>query len=411
MSTTGVQCPLCGRTATRFLYEAEDVPVHSVLLMSSRDEALGYPRGDVCLRACGSCGFVFNSAFDPRVHEYSPQYEETQGFSPTFRHFAESLARRWIERYQLRGKTILEIGAGKCEFLALLCALGDNRGIAVDPAIVPERLPPDLADRIEVYRHLYGPRHATLLARADVVVCRHTLEHIAPVSGFLQELAAGASGRDLLILFEVPDTYRVLAEGAFWDVYYEHCSYFTRCSIARLFRRAGFAVVDAEMGHGGQYIVIAARPGPWVAEAPFPADAEEAVVGAAIEAFPARVAETVGYWRQRIARLPPDRRVALWGGGSKAVAFLCALPDAAARIELVVDINPYKHDRYLPATGQRVISPEELLRQPPDLVIAMNPIYLDEIRADLRRLGLTPELTALSPPPALGMDAPRARMV
>src|SRR3712207_6943984 len=30
-----------------------------------------------------------------------------------------------------------------------------------------------------------------------------------------------------VVAIEVPDTLRVLTEGAFWDLYYEHCSYFT----------------------------------------------------------------------------------------------------------------------------------------------------------------------------------------
>ena len=36
--------------------------------------------------------------------------------------------------------------------------------------------------------------------------------------------------------FELPDSRRVFDEVAFWDIYYEHCSYFTPGSLARLFR-------------------------------------------------------------------------------------------------------------------------------------------------------------------------------
>ena len=43
-----------------------------------------------------------------------------------------------------------------------------------------------------------------------------------------------------MVFFELPDTERVLTEAAFWDIYYEHCSYFTPGSLARLFRRTGF---------------------------------------------------------------------------------------------------------------------------------------------------------------------------
>ena len=30
------------------------------------------------------------------------------------------------------------------------------------------------------------------------------------------------------VFFELPDLERVLVERAFWDIYYEHCSYFTQ---------------------------------------------------------------------------------------------------------------------------------------------------------------------------------------
>ena len=45
-------------------------------------------------------------------------------------------------------------------------------------------------------------------------------------------------------------------------------------------------------------------------------------------------------------------------------------------------------------TGPRVVAPEFLARYRPDLVVAMNPIYLDEIQADLDRMGLDARLVA-----------------
>jgi len=42
----------------------------------------------------------------------------------------------------------------------------------------------------------------------------------------------GGPPADALVLFEIPDVRRVLEEGAFWDIYYEHCSYFTLGSLA-----------------------------------------------------------------------------------------------------------------------------------------------------------------------------------
>jgi hypothetical protein len=41
------------------------------------------------------------------------------------------------------------------------------------------------------------------------------------------------------------------------------------------------------------------------------------------------------------------------------------------------------------------VGPDDLHERPPDLVIAMNPIYIDEIRADLAGRGLHPPIVAL----------------
>lgn len=49
---------------------------------------------------------------------------------------------------------------------------------------------------------------------------------------------------------------------------------------------------------------------------------------------------------------------------------------------MVIDINPAKQGKYLPATGIQVRSPEQALQQlpPGSTVFVMNSNYLDEIK-------------------------------
>jgi hypothetical protein len=61
----------------------------------------------------------------------------------------------------------------------------------------------------------------------------------------------------------------------------------------------------------------------------------------------------------------------------------------------VVDINPHKHGTYLPGGGQQIVAPQTLREYRPDVVIAMNPVYREEIAADLGRLGVRAELLTL----------------
>ena len=61
-------------------------------------------------------------------------------------------------------------------------------------------------------------------------------------------------------------------------------------------------------------------------------------------------------------------------------------------IEYVVDINPYKHGKSLPGTGQEIVSPQFLTKYNPQKIIVMNPVYLDEIQRDIERLGIKADL-------------------
>ena len=73
------------------------------------------------------------------------------------------------------------------------------------------------------------------------------------------------------------------------------------------------------------------------------------------------------------------------------MAFLTTL-GIKDEIPYAVDINPYKHGTFLPGNGQEIVSPEFLKTYEPDVVIVMNPIYMEEIGEDLSKMGLTPTL-------------------
>jgi SAM-dependent methyltransferase len=386
-------CQACGAAALDPFYSVRGIPVHSVLLMSTRKRALDYPRGDLELVFCSHCGFIQNTRFDPNVHEYSTQYEETQGFSPTFRRFADGLVRRWIERFDLRNRRVLEIGCGKGEFLVTLCELGPNEGVGFDPAWVEQRVAGSGADRIRFVPEFFTSDHDDI--DADFVCCRHTLEHIQPVLEFMSSIRTALGDRlETAVCFELPDVHRILKEGAFWDIYYEHCSYFSCGTLARLFQRAGFDVLDVDKDFGSQYILLEARPAGGEPR-PLP-PAAESVDALADEVRTARdtLVRSIERWRERFAGFQRDgQRVAIWGSGSKAVSFLTTLgisPEAC----WVTDVNPYRHGTYLPGAGHEIIPPADLAAHKPDVVVVMNPMYVEEIRGDLQAMGLDSQIIA-----------------
>jgi SAM-dependent methyltransferase len=393
------QCHSCGGERLQSFYEVRDIPVHSCLLMSTARQAVDYPRGNLRLGFCHECGFIQNLLFDPGVHEYSTRYEETQSASPTFNEFARGLAQHLIDRYGLRDKHVLEIGCGKGEFLVLLSELGGNRGTGLDPGYRPERTHSESAARLTFIQDFYSEEYAELTA--DLIYCRHTLEHIAATRELVRLVADAAARREgCVVFFEVPDVARVLRERAFWDIYYEHCSYFSAGSLARIFRACGLEILDLATAFADQYLLIEARSGDGTSGSRFALEEPQEELARLAGDFERDVEVALREWRDQLERWRSGgKRVALWGSGSKAVSFLTTL-GVGDQVGLVVDINPHRQGKFMPGTGHEIVAPAAMKDYRPDVVVIMNPIYRDEIDAELRSLGCRTELATVDCPSA-----------
>jgi len=387
-TTQESKCPVCNSTGVTLFFEIPQVPVHCNLLWPTRDEAIRAPKGDIRLGFCGDCGHIFNLAFDPGLMEYTQNYENSLHFSPRFQGYAESLAARLIERYDLHGKDIIEIGCGKGDFLRLLCELGGNRGVGFDPSYVPEQNGNATAGRITFIRDFYSERYASY--QADLICCRHVLEHIQFPRDFLTSVRRSIGNRlGTAVFFEVPNVLFTLRDLGIWDLIYEHCSYFSSSSLSHLFRACGFDVRDLTEAYEGQFLSIEALPSEGLAD-PIRdprADLEEMVHDVAT--FGDKYRSKAQAWRRNLERIvSTGQRAVIWGAGSKGVTFLNALA-TRGQIAYAVDINPRKQGMYLAGTGQQVVPPEFLRDYQPDVVIVVNPIYQKEIQHITEGLGLT----------------------
>lgn len=388
-------CTSCGKGSMTVFFEVRNVPVNSVLLLPTREEAVNFPKGDIVLGFCEACGFISNIAFDPTEQEYSARYEATQGYSGTFNAFHKGLAERLVEKYGLRNKTLIEIGCDKGDFLTMLCEQGNNRGFGFDPAYVPDRIPSPARDRMTFIADFYGEKYQEYVA--DFVCCKMTLEHIPTVADFMKTVRRSIGNRsETIIFFQIPEVRRILREVAFWDVYYEHCSYFSKGSLARLFRRTGFDVMELGTEYDDQYLMIEARPGTGSGPSPLPEEDDLEALRQDVAYFTSTLQTTLERWQRRMNEIKAaGRKAVIWGGGSKGVAFLTKL-NIVDEIRYAVDINPHKTGTFMAGTGQEIVAPEFLKTLKPDLVIVMNPIYTPEIAAELSRLGVTAEILPIT---------------
>jgi hypothetical protein len=383
-------CQACGAADLHSFYEVRGIPTQSCILFDDADAAQAYPSGDISLAVCVRCGFIQNTLFDVSLVDYSVPTEESQAYSPKFRNFSDGLIDDLMTRHHL--VTALEVGCGKGDFLIDLASRGIESATGIDPGFLPERVPDGDAE-VTFIRDWFDDRYTHLTG--DVIIARHLLEHIPDVlsfTGLLIESARRTEGSFLFI--ELPDVRRVLDEGAFWDVYYEHCSYFTMGSLGRMLRALDLEVTRLELGFGDQYLLAEAMPP--AGSTPHPAEEGVDETLAAVESFSAEAMRLTQAWESRLQTLV-DRggRAAIWGGGSKAIAFLASLDDIPFT---VVDINPHKQGKFLPGSGLMVHSPSVLTAHPPDLVVVMNPIYRGEISDQLDKMGIATEVATVEAP-------------
>ena len=376
-------------------YAIQDVPIHSVLLLPSQDTALNFPTGDITLAFCESCGFITNLAYNPAIQEYSIGYEATQAYSPTFNAFANRLANRLVEDYDLHDKDIIEIGCGQGEFLTQLCDLGGNRGVGFDPAYHQNKDEFDSNNQINYISDFYSEKYTGY--QADFICCKMTLEHIHPPIDLVRTVRRSLGAHsDTTVFFQVPDIKRILEEFAFWDIYYEHCSYFSLGTLARLFRRSGFDVVNIAREYENQYLMIEARAGEGMIGKIFEAEDDLTLLKQAVSHFAASVPNQIERLRQNLHDFTAaGKKVVIWGAGSKGVSLLTTL-NIRSQIKYAVDINPNKYGTYMAGTGQEIVSPEFLIQYQPDMVVVMNPIYTKEIEQSIAQLDIDTKILPIT---------------
>lgn len=384
-------CLACGGVSWAPLVRIPSIPVVANELLPSRERALGVARGEMLLAHCASCGLFFNAAFDERRIEYGGTYENALHFSPRFREYAEDLARELASAFRIRGGRVLEIGAGDGRLLTRLCELGASEGIGFDPAHDPSRTEVPAGAPVRIVRARFGPESAPPAAR--LVLTRHVLEHVPRPRAFLEDVRRVLSRDPSCGLYvEVPNGRQLVEELSVWDLIYEHCSYFTEPALRRVMAASGLAVASVRTAFGGQFLCAFGGVGTAPSEPPARGTDDDEIARLAAR-FAHEYEERVARWRGFAAGLR-DRgaTAAVWGSGSKGVAFLNALAEDADVFPHAVDVNPRKHGHFVAGAGQEIVPPERLRDLGPSAVVVSNAIYADEIRRALAELGVAADV-------------------
>lgn len=382
-------CPLCDTPNPQPVFDLKNVPVICNQLWPDAVAAKAAPAGDVDLTICPTCSLVWNSAFDPERMVYAPGYENALHFSPKFQAFAKELAAGLVERHNLKGKHVFEIGCGDGHMLELMSKHGVATATGFDPSMDGVASEFTKRDGVEIVPEYF--RSDQLDRPFDAIMCRHVLEHIDAPMPLLTDIRRAIGDRNVPVYFEMPNAGWMLDAVSMWDVIYEHVTYWASPAMTTLFKRTGFEPVAITAGYGGQFLMIEARPTKpkldYVSK-------NTGTTKASAEAFTKATTVELSKWRKRLSAM--DGKAVIWGAGSKGITFANSMGEAGKPLAALVDLNPRKHGLFAPGVALPVVAPEALKDIKPDLVLISNALYKGEITAQVRSMGLDAEIGVIA---------------
>ncbi len=329
------------------LYRIEQLPIFQNRMYDSAQEARACPRGNVRLVQDMATGLVSNADFCPELMVYDARYQNEQAVSPQFRKHLDSVAE--IVGRTLGHSGLVEVGCGKGYFLEVLAERGYEIA-GFDPTYE--------GSNPRVKLHYFQPGVGIT---AKALILRHVLEHVQHPYQFLQGLHTANAGSGLIYI-EVPCFDWICDHRAWFDIFYEHVNYFRLADFERMFG----CVIESGRIFGGHYLYVVAD----LASLRMPRiDGKNPMV------FPSEFLRSLAVGAK-------NKLSAVWGGASKGVTFALLRERLGRPVELVIDINPAKQGKYLPATGLKVLSPDEGLARLPagSTIYVMNSNYFKEIK-------------------------------
>ena len=249
---------------------------------------------------------------------------------------------------------------------------------------------------IDTVVDFFGVRLATRLAaenrKADLLLGNNVLAHVPDIVDFVGGMKILLKERGVITM-EFPHLLQLVGNNQFDTIYHEHFSYLSFYTVEKIFRSQGLEMFDVEEipTHGGSLRIYAKH-----AE-----DKSKPVgprVGALLEKEIQQGITTLAYYdhfQQKALKVKMDltsflidqrragKRVAAYGAAAKGNTLLnyCGIKNDL--LEFVVDANPHKQGKWLPASHIPVVAESHLKEQKPDLVLILPWNLREEITAQL----------------------------
>tara|TARA_Y100000294_G_scaffold155978_1_gene156598 strand:- start:177 stop:1313 length:1137 start_codon:yes stop_codon:yes gene_type:complete len=321
---------------------------------------------------CSSCGLV-QLNIDPV--DYFREVITAASFSKKTRLSRFDQMKGLVDRFDLSGDKILEVGSGKGDMLDILKEVGlDAYGIEASAESVEIG---KLSGRNMIHGYI-GEMNKISGAPFDAFISLNYLEHLPNPGTIIKNIYNNTSNNSVGFV-TVPNLVYLLKTKCFYEFVADHLSYFTQETLTYAFESNGFEVLESSIINEQNDIAVIVKK------------RKSLSISDGIK----EVKSLIHHLKELSEKYNKQRKkIAVWGAGHRTLALL-ALSNLKT-IEYVVDSAKFKQGRYTPVIHTPIVAPDTLKEQVVDLVIVMVPgLYPGEVLKTLSEMNLESEVAVL----------------
>lgn len=385
-------CRLCGSPDLQPYIDFGAVPLGNNLQETpeAARAAASYP---LELHRCRACShFQLGHAVAPDLL-YATNYTYLSGIGTSFvRHFADYA--EWVEAEVglSPGSLVVDVGSNDGTCLKAFQRRG-HRVCGVDPASLAAGIANEQG--VETLNTFFDDEAVTEIitrhGQADYVTSHNVFAHV-------DDLAAVFRGVHSLLRdggyfgFEVGYFREVLRQGCFDTIYHEHLDYHHAAPLARHLIALGFELLHLSVNgvQGGSLRLLFRKSGNGKISPQAQAILNQEK-GSVLYDEPfltnwrLSIGERMGRFRDTLReRADSGTRIVAYGAPTKATLLMKMAALGPSDVAMVVEDNPHKAGRFLPATGIPIRPTAELDEARPDVIVLFAWNFADDIIGKLR---------------------------